>query len=641
VAPDLLIVDESHRFRSTTARRYDALARLAARTPLLLLSATPLQNSTRDLAAQLALFLGERAWRMDERALARYVVRGGVQADAALPAIAPPAWVRPTVDDGDLLGAILALPPPARALDAGDGGALRVIGLVRAWASSRAALRAALRRREQAVAAIEQSVASGRAPTKREIRSWQGPDADVQLGFVPLLVEHAVDPALLDEAVGAVARERTALRELAGIVARTPDPDLARVDALRSIRARHAEARVLAFSEHAATVRAYYAALRGDPGVGLLTASDARIASGKLPRDALLARFAPRAQGAPDPPSRERVSLLLTTDLLSEGVNLQDASVVVHLDLPWNPARLAQRVGRLRRPGGAALVHSYLVAPPARAALLLDVERRLRRKLACAERAIGRGVECVPRLSSVEPPAVAVHHVQRHLAPATGSLDATALGMLADRLAGWRLEAPYSHAGQGAPVVAAVQANVPGWLAALHDGRLVAALGGGPPDTESSVQQAAGAAEGSACPADARHAAAALREVDAWLAAERLTETCGLTAEPTALELALEHAVTAALRQAPRHRQATVSALTTRIRARLARPRSLGVERELAGLLARRPRASDSAEEWLLELARQLGERRSGEAGAPPGVVALILLATAPPPRSAPSRSAP
>src|SRR5439155_26164339 len=125
---------------------------------------------------------------------------------------------------------------------------------------------------------------------------------------------------------------------------------------------------------------------------GMLTARAARIVTGRLSRDELLARFAPEGQGSRAYAPHEAVTLLLATDLLSEGVNLQDASIVIHLDLPWNPARLSQRVGRVRRPGGAALVHSYLVAPPAGAALLLDVERRLRDKLGTAARAIGRGI---------------------------------------------------------------------------------------------------------------------------------------------------------------------------------------------------------------------------------------------------------
>jgi hypothetical protein len=352
-----IVVDESHRFRSSDAKRYAALARLAAHVPLLLLSATPLQNSRRDLAAQLALFLGSAAFRSETAELARHVVRGPDHADALLPAVAPPRWIQPTGDDEAVLRAILSLPPPAPLMDGGDAGVLRTIGLVRAWASSRAALIAMLRRRRQAATAIEQCAAAGLAPSRRDLRAWQGIGADVQLAFAPLLVAQPLDGGART-VLAALDAERTALTVLERALAMAPDPDAARIAALRALRAEHPSARILAFSEFASTVRAYFSALRSDAEVGLLTAADARIASGRLPRDALLARFAPVAQGASKPAERERVSLLLATDLLSEGVNLQDASIVVHLDLPWNPARLAQRLGRVRRPGGASVVRS-------------------------------------------------------------------------------------------------------------------------------------------------------------------------------------------------------------------------------------------------------------------------------------------
>ena len=41
--------------------------------------------------------------------------------------------------------------------------------------------------------------------------------------------------------------------------------------------------------------------------------------------------------------------ILITTDVLAEGVNLHRANVVVNYDLPWNPARMMQRVGRINR----------------------------------------------------------------------------------------------------------------------------------------------------------------------------------------------------------------------------------------------------------------------------------------------------
>lgn len=47
--------------------------------------------------------------------------------------------------------------------------------------------------------------------------------------------------------------------------------------------------------------------------------------------------------------ARAPVSVLLATEVLSEGVNLQECGVVLHYDLPWNPTRLIQRNGRVDR----------------------------------------------------------------------------------------------------------------------------------------------------------------------------------------------------------------------------------------------------------------------------------------------------
>src|SRR5207245_3070534 len=41
--------------------------------------------------------------------------------------------------------------------------------------------------------------------------------------------------------------------------------------------------------------------------------------------------------------------VLISTDVLSEGLNLQDATRVINYDLHWNPVRLMQRIGRVDR----------------------------------------------------------------------------------------------------------------------------------------------------------------------------------------------------------------------------------------------------------------------------------------------------
>ena len=45
----------------------------------------------------------------------------------------------------------------------------------------------------------------------------------------------------------------------------------------------------------------------------------------------------------------DRYRILLTTEVLSEGVNLHRSNIVINYDIPWNPTRLIQRVGRINR----------------------------------------------------------------------------------------------------------------------------------------------------------------------------------------------------------------------------------------------------------------------------------------------------
>jgi superfamily II DNA or RNA helicase len=590
---DGIIVDESHRFRSPDTRRHESLARIAAHARVLLLSATPLQNGSRDLAAQLALFLGSAAYRASDAELARHVIREAACEDDPLPAVAAPRWLRPAHDDGAVLREILALPPPARAMDAGDAGVLRTIGLVRAWASSRAALASAIRHRRRIAIALEQCAADGLAPRQKDLRAWQAVGQDVQLALAPLLVSRADDPAMHDDMLRAIAAERDALDRLAGVLMHSNDPDLARAATLRALRAEHPGERVLAFSEFATTVRAYHSLLRADAGVGMLTATDARISSGRVSRDALLDRFAPRAQGAAPPAQREQVTLLIATDLLSEGVNLQDASVVVHLDLPWNPARLAQRLGRVRRPGGSPIVHNVLMASPAQSELLLRVERRLRGKLEHAERAIGRSLPVLPALTADA------------CAPSASALtrdhsSAEVLGAIARHLAAWGCARTGRETRcSGASVVAAVASAERGWLAALDDGRLLARCGNSTSDAGLLVAHALDQTAGMPRACADFERAQALGEAQEWLAQERIARDCGLRVRSSPLYDALERRLSASIRRTPRHQRPIVLTHAARLRESLLRVPSLGMERELLRLLNLHAQGAIAAIDWL------------------------------------------
>ena len=65
--------------------------------------------------------------------------------------------------------------------------------------------------------------------------------------------------------------------------------------------------------------------------------------------NAILTNFAPRAHGQTH--STDEIDLLIATDCISEGQNLQDCDTVLNYDIHWNPVRIIQRFGRIDRIG--------------------------------------------------------------------------------------------------------------------------------------------------------------------------------------------------------------------------------------------------------------------------------------------------
>ncbi|MEB2307737.1 MAG: helicase-related protein [Candidatus Brocadiaceae bacterium] len=94
-------------------------------------------------------------------------------------------------------------------------------------------------------------------------------------------------------------------------------------------------------------------------------------------------KFSPVSNDARDeiPPSEE-LRLLITTDVLSEGQNLQDTYIIVNYDLPWAIIRLVQRAGRVDRIGQKSkevLSHTFL--PAEGVERLIRLRSRVRQRL--------------------------------------------------------------------------------------------------------------------------------------------------------------------------------------------------------------------------------------------------------------------
>ena len=157
-----------------------------------------------------------------------------------------------------------------------------------------------------------------------------------------------------------------------------PDKD-AKLDALHSLLTEtFPDRKVLVFSQFADTVD-YLEAQLGKRGVVDL----AGVTGSSADPTEMAWRFSPDSNqraGGGEPDRALRV--LVATDVLSEGQNLQDCHVVVNYDLPWAIIRLIQRAGRVDRIGqkaGEILCHSFL--PAEGVERIIDLRGRVRARL--------------------------------------------------------------------------------------------------------------------------------------------------------------------------------------------------------------------------------------------------------------------
>jgi len=120
---------------------------------------------------------------------------------------------------------------------------------------------------------------------------------------------------------------------------------------------KHKHDKIIVFTQFADTANYLYTELekQGVDAIGLAIGGKANIVE-------LAERFSPLSNQRPIPKSAE-LRVLISTDVLSEGQNLQDAHVIVNFDLPWAIVRLIQRAGRVDRLGQKArkiLCYSFL-----------------------------------------------------------------------------------------------------------------------------------------------------------------------------------------------------------------------------------------------------------------------------------------
>lgn len=353
----LLVVDEAHHFRNAETRRSRALWRLVQTSPVLLLTATPLQNTTDELLHLLRLL--HRTMHISERALPNWVCRSVIRRgreDAWALATRGRLTVRHEVEvTGWDVIARMVVAARDGAVHADDPVGLLRTSLLHRLASSPEAAIAMVERLCNYLERLQEAVLAGGWLTRDDFEGAFGREPAHQLAqqVFPFFYKVGTHQDPLMEVILAdrIHALRTTLRALSGCTLRASGKG--RV--LDRVLSDHREG-VLLFTEYRSTARA----LAAGWGVARLDGSGLWMPEGyRVGWDDVTAAL-------------PHVAHVAVTPVGSEGLNLQHAHVVVHVDQPWNPARLAQRVGRVDRMGQARRLVVHTLAPPR------DVERWLR-----------------------------------------------------------------------------------------------------------------------------------------------------------------------------------------------------------------------------------------------------------------------
>lgn len=133
--------------------------------------------------------------------------------------------------------------------------------------------------------------------------------------------------------------------------------------------------KVIIFTEFMDTARYLHKQLveAGITGVAEIDSANAT----QKDRTEVIRRFAPYYNGLSSSElaaaGKEEIRILISTDVLAEGLNLQDATRLINYDLHWNPVRLMQRIGRIDRRMNPAIEARLVADHPEQAALRGEV----------------------------------------------------------------------------------------------------------------------------------------------------------------------------------------------------------------------------------------------------------------------------
>ena len=427
---DMVVIDESQNFRSKTANRRKYLMKLLSRgnkKHVLLLSATPINNSLMDLYYQLSIITrGNNAYFYNTFGIPNLYthIRDSADRDGLQLGLAKieqlldgvmvrrtRSYIKEVYNEDTINGNVIRFPKrsyaPIRYSLSGvfgdvfktlaDGissltmapygmeqynteldetekkkhrtlAHLQVILLLKRFESSRKAIQTSLENKirlyEYVRRAIDDSKILRVKEFNRIVARWStaeagGGELDISIDEKEESLMHEIKSVNLDNLgtnydVDSLKKDMNSdltilKRLLAGINKITVDTKLDEVTkAILTDMNVEGITKVIVFTEYAATAR--YVTQHLKEKMAPRTVECITGSTGKDSRSRYIARFAPKSNLRENAILEDgEIDVLVSTEVLAEGQNLQDCNYVVNYDLPWNPMRIVQRIGRVDR----------------------------------------------------------------------------------------------------------------------------------------------------------------------------------------------------------------------------------------------------------------------------------------------------
>lgn len=145
--------------------------------------------------------------------------------------------------------------------------------------------------------------------------------------------------------------------------------------------------KILIFTESAVTAKYIYEYVGGRFKSRSIEQIDSKDGQGR--KNECVRRFDPENNGL-QAGQQDEIDVLVSTDVLSEGVNLQAARVVINYDFHWNPVRLIQRVGRIDRLGTRhAIIDIFNFMPTSKIDADLGLKEKVMNKIETIRKIVG------------------------------------------------------------------------------------------------------------------------------------------------------------------------------------------------------------------------------------------------------------